>query len=334
MKIDLHTHILPKNWPDLRRRYGYGGFVQLDHQGPGCARMMIDGKSFRNIDDRCWSPERRLADCELHGVDVQVLSTVPVMFSYWAKPQDTYDLARLLNDHLAEVVASHPSRFVGLGTLPMQDADLAVTELERCVKELGFPGVQIGSHVNGWNLNHPNLFPIFERAEHLGVCIFVHPWDMLAKERMEQYWLRWLVGMPAETCLAICSVIFGGVLQRLPRLRICFAHGGGSFPGTIGRIAHGFASRPDLCATDCKIHPREFLGKFYVDSLVHDPATLRYLLDIVGTDRVAMGSDYPFPLGEDVPGRLIESMEDLSDTVRKNLLAENARSFLGLKTNH
>ncbi len=330
MKIDLHTHILPKTWPDLRRRYGYGGFVQLEHHGPGCARMTIDGEVFREIQDNCWEPERRLEDCRSFGVDVQVLSTVPVMFSYWARPSDGHDLARLLNDHLAEVVARHPKRFVALGTLPMQAPELAVRELERCVNELAFPGVQIGSHVEGKNLNHPDLFPIFRRAEELGACIFVHPWDMLAKERMEQYWLRWLVGMPAETCLAICSMLFGGVLERLPRLRICFAHGGGSFPGTIGRIEHGFISRPDLCAVDSSLGPRAHLGRFFVDSLVHDPAALQYLVELLGIDRVALGSDYPFPLGEARPGRLIESLAELAPADREKLLADNALEFLGL----
>ncbi len=189
MKIDLHTHILPREWPDLRQRYGYGGFVQLEHHGPGCARMMIDGTVFREIEDSCWDAERRLVDCGEQGVDVQVLSTVPVMFSYWARPEHTYDLARLLNDHLAEVVAGNPRRFVALGTLPMQAPDLAIRELDRCVKKLKFAGVQIGSNVNGLNLNHPNLFPIFERAEELDAAIFVHPWGMIGKERMEQYWL-------------------------------------------------------------------------------------------------------------------------------------------------
>jgi aminocarboxymuconate-semialdehyde decarboxylase len=328
MKIDLHTHILPKNWPDLHERYGYGGFVQLEHHGPGCARMMIDGRSFREIEANCWDPDVRLADCARHAVDVQVLSTVPVMFSYWAKPRDTLDLARLLNDHIAEVVRAHPRRFAGLGTVPLQDTDLAVPELERCVRDLGLSGVQIGTHVNGKNLDDPDLFPMFAAAERLGACVFVHPWDMFAKERMEKYWLRWLVGMPAETCLAICSVIFGGVLERLPRLRIAFAHGGGSFPGTIGRIEHGFHARPDLCAVDTQVGPREHLGRFYVDSLVHDADALRSLMRLLGPERIALGTDYPFPLGETEPGRLIESLE-LSAVTKERMLAGTALEFLG-----
>ncbi|MGH7658185.1 MAG: amidohydrolase family protein, partial [Gemmatimonadales bacterium] len=212
-KIDLHTHILPKTWPDLQARYGYGGFISLDHLDPCRATMQIDGKPFREIHDNCWSPERRIEDCDRTGVQMQVLSTVPVMFSYWARPQDGLDLSRLLNDHLAEVISSYPTRFTGLGTLPLQKPGLAVQELERCVRDLKLPGVQIGTHVNGINLDDPTLFPVFEAAESLGAAIFIHPWDMLARERMERYWLRWLVGMPTETAIAACSLIFGGVLD-------------------------------------------------------------------------------------------------------------------------
>ena len=331
MKIDLHTHILPQQWPDLCERYGYDGFVRLEHHEPGRARMMRGESCFRVVESNTWSVERRIEECDRAGVDVQVLSTVPVMFSYWAKPEDALDLARMLNDHIAAQVAAHPKRFLGLGTLPLQAPELAVRELERCVAELGMPGVQIGTHVNAWNLDQPELFPVFARAAEIGAAIFVHPWDMLAPERMAKYWLRWLVGMPTETTLAICAVIFGGVLERLPDLRIAFAHGGGGFPGTLGRIEHGFRVRPDLCAVDNAVNPREYLGRFWVDSLVHDPRLLRLLLDLVGERRIALGSDYPFPLGEAVPGALIESMSDLTPHQRTQMLATSALELLDIE---
>ncbi|MGH8284086.1 MAG: amidohydrolase family protein [Gammaproteobacteria bacterium] len=329
MKIDIHTHILPKDWPNLKERYGYGGFIQLEHHGPGCARMLRDGEFFREIEANCWDTDVRMHECDAHGVSVQVLSTVPVMFSYWAKPQDALDLSRLLNDHIAGAVAKHPKRFVGLGTLPMQSPDLAIRELERCVKELKFPGVEIGSHVNGMNLDDTNLFPIFEAAQELNAPIFVHPWDMFGKERMQKYWMPWLVAMPAETSLAICSMIFGGVLERLQKLRVCFAHGGGSFPATMGRIEHGYSVRPDLCAVDNKVNPMSYLGRFYVDSLVHHPGMLRYMIDLMGANSIALGSDYPFPLGEHVPGKLIESMT-LDKKTKERMLYGTALEWLQL----
>ncbi|MCZ6819829.1 MAG: amidohydrolase family protein [Calditrichaeota bacterium] len=330
MKIDIHTHILPETWPDLRARYGYGGFISLEHHKPCCAKMMLDGKFFREIQDNCWSPETRMQDCDTQSVNVQVLSTIPIMFSYWAKPEDTLDLATILNDHIAGIVSDYPKRFIGLGTLPMQAPDLAIRELERCVKQLDLPGVQIGTHINDWNLNDEHLFPVFQAAEELGAAVFVHPWDMMGKDKMTKYWLPWLVGMPAETSLAICSMIFGGVLERLPKLRVAFAHGGGSFPATIGRIEHGFNVRPDLCAVDNPVGPKEYLGKFYLDSLVHDARMLSYLIELVGADRVALGSDYPFPLGELQPGKLIESMPDLSTATKERLLNGSALAWLNL----
>lgn len=200
------------------------------------------------------------------------------------------------------------------------------------MRQLGLRGVQIGTHVNGLNLDEPALFPFFEAAADMGAAIFVHPWDMLAKDRMPRYFLPWLVGMPAETSLAICSLIFGGVLARLPKLRICFAHGGGAFPMTVGRIDHAFSARPDLCGVHIDQPPRAFLRRFYVDSLVHDAEVLRYLIRLFGADRVALGTDYPFPLGESLPGALIESLTDVDAHSRRQMLAETALDFLGLPT--
>ncbi|MGP1309327.1 MAG: amidohydrolase family protein [Phycisphaerales bacterium] len=328
LKIDIHTHILPKTWPDLSEKFGYGGFVRLDHCSSCSARMMVDDKAFREVQSNCWDPKVRIDECDACNVDVQALSTVPVMFAYWAKPRDTLEIARMLNDHLAGVVNDFPDRFVGLGTIPMQAPDLACEELERCVKDLGLHGVQIGTHVNGWNLDDEKLFPVFELAAKLGAAVFVHPWDMLARERMQQYWLSWLVGMPAETTLAICSMIFGGVLERLPDLRVCFAHGAGSFPGTCGRIKHGFDVRPDLCAVNNERDPMDYMGRFWADSLVHDESCLKRLVQLIGAERVCLGSDYPFPLGEHRPGELIESVAEFDERTRAMLLGGAAMEFL------
>jgi aminocarboxymuconate-semialdehyde decarboxylase len=333
LKIDVHTHILPERLPDFHKRNVAGGerFVRIEHPVPrgGRARMIINGTLFREIESNSWNLETRLAECDAAGVGVQVLSTVPVMFSYWAEPDPALELARYLNDHIAGAVAAHPARFAGLGTIPMQNPDLAIRELERCVRDLGLAGVEIGSNVNGANLDSPELFPIFEAAAALNAAVFVHPWEMAGRDRMTRYWLPWLVGMPAETSLAICSLIFGGVLERLPALRIAFAHGGGAFPATIGRIVHGFDVRPDLCAVSNDVSPREYLKRIYLDSLVHNPLMLRYLVDLMGPDRIALGSDYPFPLGEARPGELIDSC-GFPEKTRARLLHGTALEWLGL----
>ncbi|MBX2981139.1 MAG: amidohydrolase [Flavobacteriales bacterium] len=329
LTVDIHTHILPQDIPDFGRRFGYGGFIHLDHHRHGCARMMMDDRFFREVDANVWDPEVRMQECDHHRVHVQVLSTVPVMFSYWAKPKDTLNMAMFLNDHIAGIVEKYPKRFIGLGTLPMQDTELALQELERC-KLIGLKGVQIGTHVEGLNLGEPRLFPVFQACEERGMAVFVHPWDMLGKERTDKYWSPWLVAMPMETTLAITTMIFSGLFERLPRLRVAFAHGGGSFPGTIGRIQHGFDVRPDLCAVDNPVPPKDYLGRFWLDSLVHDPAMLQHVVNLVGADKVALGTDYPFPLGELEPGTLIRSMP-WDDKQKEMLLSGSALQWLDLE---
>jgi len=329
LKIDMHAHYLPRDWPDLAAKYGDNRFAVIHHGEDGRHRIYKDGKFFREIWPNTWDPKIRTEEYARFGVQVQVLSTVPVMFSYWAAAYQALELHRALNDHMAEACRSDPRNYAGIGTVPMQSPQLAIRELERCVDELGLQGVQIGSHIGAWNLDAPELFPFFEAAADLGAAILVHPWDMMGAESMPKYWLPWLVGMPAEQSRAACCLVFGGVLERLPKLRICLAHGGGSFPYTIGRIEHGFNMRPDLVATDNFRNPREYLKRLYFDSWVADDRALHYLLDTCGADRVMLGTDYPFPLGEQTPGEGIDRL-GLPDAERARLFNGTALEWLGL----
>jgi aminocarboxymuconate-semialdehyde decarboxylase len=330
LTIDIHTHIMPEHLPRWSQKFGYNGFIHLEHHKTGCARMMKDDVFFREVQDNCWSDEARIQEINQHNVDVQVLSTIPVLFNYWAKPDHALDTSMFLNDHIASVVQRYPKRFAGIGTVPMQSTELAILEMERCVQQLGFTGIEIGSNINDLNLNEPQFFPIYEAAEELGVSIFVHPWNMMGEKSIGRYWMPWLVGMPAETSRAICSMIFGGVFEKFPKLKVAFAHGGGSFPMTIGRIEHGYQVRPDLCAIDNDKNPRDYIGKFYLDTLVHDPTVMKYLIDMFGADRIAVGSDYPFPLGEDHAGEMIKKMS-LDHKIKEQILERTALEWLGVE---
>lgn len=319
---------MPASIPDWVKKFGYGDFIHLEQRN--CKACMMKGdKVFREVEENCFDEKLRLKEMDETGVHIQVLSTIPVLFNYWAKPKDGYETSRFFNDHLADTVSKDQTRFMGLGTVPLQDTDLAVTEMERCVNELKLPGLEIGSNINGINLNDERFYPFYKRAEELGCSLFVHPWEMMGEGQMQKYWLPWLVGMPAETSRAICSMIFGGIFEKFPSLKVAFAHGGGSFPFTLGRIEHGYKVRPDLVSVDNPVSPGEYPGRFWIDSLVHDERAMQFIIEVMGEDKICLGSDYPFPLGEHIPGDLIEKMQ-LADKVREKLLFKNALAWLGV----
>lgn len=324
----MHTHILPEKLPNFADKFGYGEFIHLIHNNDNTANMMQGEKFFRKIESNCWDPKTRIDDYAKFDTQVQVLCTIPVMFSYWAKGRDTLALSQYLNDHIIEICQQYPKNYLGLGTVPMQDADLAIQELQR-IKESGMLGIQIGSNINDKNLSEPEFFPIFEACQELDLAIMVHPWNMMGMESMRKYWLPWLVGMPAETSRAACSMIFGGVFEKLPKLRVNFSHAGGSFLPTIGRIEHGFNCRPDLVAIHNNINPRTYIGDFWVDCITHDPMLLQYILEMQGSKRVCLGSDYPFPLGDLEIGKFITEM-DLPTNVVEDIFCNSTLEWLNI----
>jgi aminocarboxymuconate-semialdehyde decarboxylase len=330
-KIDCHAHIMPRSWESLKEKFGYGGFIVPKETGEeGVVDLYKDdGTFFRRVLPNCYDAEAILPEMDLNGVDKMVLCTIPVLFNYWARPADGAEWSRWLNDHILEVQAHPSGRFLALGTLPMQDPGLAVKELVR-IHQNGLKGVQIGSNINQINLHHEQFFPVWEAASDLNMSIFVHPWQMMGQEHLQEFWLPWLVGMPAETSRAICSMLLGGIFDRFPRLKVMFAHAGGSFPFTLGRISHGWHCRPDLVNTRDVSDPYLYAGKFWVDGITHDADALRYLIKVIGEDRICYGTDYPFPLGDLQHGAFMENMPDLSPETKQKLFVSNIMEFLSL----
>ncbi|SPQ18423.1 11d48399-a800-4068-961e-4e0997aaa590 [Thermothielavioides terrestris] len=377
-RIDMHTHIMPPALPDLAaitpaspdddddQPYPWPAFRPApDHATTGAVDMYVGTTFFRRVEPSCYDAAARLRDMDAAGVDVQVLSTVPVLFCYDAPPRPAALLARALNDHLAAVCAAHPDRFVALATLPLQDCAAAVEELDRVRRMPGVVGVQIGTSVERRGdegqrvvmLDDERLEGFWAACERWDVPVFVHPLGYaLTREnqgRWGRYWSSWLVGMPCETALAMHAVMSSGLLVRHPGLRLCFAHGGGAFPALLGRIQHGFDCRPDLVATRaCGVTPTEHfmgtapaqpagsdgLGQIWVDSLMHDPDLMEYAIRKLGpggAERIVLGSDYPFPLGEvPVAGKMLTEDERLARFMtweeRAGVLAKNAIRFLRL----
>lgn len=329
MRVDFHTHIIPEDLPDFVEKYGGGRWPTLEKTCACGANIMVEGKVFRDITDQAWSPKKRIEDMDAEGVDIQVLSPIPVTFSYWAEPEAAEEMAKIQNDFISETVKKYPTRFVGLGTVPLQDVDVSIREMERCMNELGLKGLEIGTNINGENLDDPAFTKFFEMAEKWQVPLFIHPWETLGRDRMPRHNFMYTVGMPSETALAAASLVNSGMMEKFPKLKVCFAHGGGSFPYILPRLDQGWHVWPHLRKTSKP--PSHYAKKFYFDSLNYDPLNLQFLIDRFGSDKIVMGSDYPFLLREIPPGKVIDETVELTDEQRKAILGQNAIDFLNIK---
>lgn len=328
--IDVHSHDVPRGWPDLAAATGAPGpWPSLRVENEREAMILVGDREFRRVTDQCWDPEVRATDMDADGVDAQVVSPTPVFFTYDRPAPQAAAVARIFNDLTLEICSGLPDRLIPFCQVPLQDVDAACAELDRSIAA-GHRGVEIGNHVGDRDLDDPGTVEFLQHCAATGVPVFVHPWDMGASPRTSRWMAQWLVGMPAETHLSILSMILGGVFDSVDeRLRICFAHGGGSFPYWLGRLDNAWHQRPDLVGVSAR-PPADYLHRFSVDSVVFDERALRLLVDTMGADHVLLGSDYPYPLGERPAGAVVRGATFLSEDDRARILGGNAESFLDL----
>ena len=328
--IDIHTHFFPKSWPDLAARFGTPDWPWIKHTEPGKAIVMLGDREFRHITSACWDVNVRLEDMQRDGIDLQIISATPVLFAYGRDPKQALDCARMFNDVALELCAQSKGKLKSLCQVPLQDIDASCAELTRCMRA-GHLGVQIGNHVGEKNLDDPGILNFLRHCAREGAAVLVHPWDMLGGSRMPKYMMPWTVAMPAETQLALVSLIVSGAFDQLPaNLRICFAHGGGSFAFLLGRLENAWHHHPVARGTS-QFPPSHYLDRFFVDSAVFDRSTLQFLVQKMGAERVILGSDYPFPLGEQRVGSLIRE-SSLPPAAKSNLLVNNASRWLAFES--
>jgi aminocarboxymuconate-semialdehyde decarboxylase len=327
--IDIHNHFFPRTWPDLAARFGTPDWPWIKHTEPGKAEIMVGNRFFRHIYSACWDPEVRLQEMDRDGIEMQILSATPVLFAYDRPAEQALECAKLFNDAALDLCAAGRGRLKSFCQVPLQDIDAACAELSRCMSA-GHVGVQIGNHVAEKNLDDPGIVTFLHHCADANAAVLVHPWDMLGQSRMPKYMMPWTVGMPAETQLGIVAMILGGAFDKLPKkLRICFAHGGGSFAFLLGRLQNAWQHHP-VAHGVCELSPKEYLNRFYVDSAVFDRRALHFLVETMGAERVMLGSDYPFPLGEHQIEELIRS-SNLTKSAKAKLLGSNAEEFVGLR---
>ena len=325
--IDVHTHGLPRNLPNFARRYG-GSWPELVETGPCTADILLGEQHFRSITDQCWDPSRRLDDMDADGVSLQVISPIPITFSYGLSAEGVADLSRFQNEWIAGMVRDHPSRFAGLGTVPLQDPQLAAQMVSDLVGDLKLSGVEIGSNVGGRNLDDPALDPFFAACAETGALIFIHPYNMLGADRLKAHGLVHSLGMGTETATAAASLILGGVLDRHPNLKVLLAHGGGAFLALLPRIDRIWECVPDSAGVSAR--PSSYADRFYSDSLVFDPDAVSALISRVGAQRVAVGTDYPFVVAERPAGAALVAA-DLPAPVTHSVATATAVEMLGLR---
>ncbi len=323
--IDVHTHYVPHGWPQLP---GAGPNPWLDVRTESEAVVMIGSREFRKVTANAWDVETRLAEMDADGVEAQVMSPTPVFFSYDRDPEESAAIARIFNDLALEIAAGCPSRLIPFCQVPLQDTDAACAELERCMAA-GHRGVEIGNHVGDRDLDDAGIVTFLQHCADLNAPVFVHSWDMASSVRSDRWMAQWLAGMPAETHLSILAMILGGTFDHVSdTLRICFAHGGGSFAFWLGRVENAWHQRHNVVGTSA-MPPSHYLDRFSVDSVVFDERALRLLVDTMGAERVMVGSDYPYPLGERPAGNVVRTAGFLDDRRRELVLSGNARRFLG-----
>lgn len=326
--IDIHNHFFPSSWPDLAARYGTPDWPWIKHTDPGKADVMVGERFFRHIYSACWDPDVRLQEMDRDGIDLQIISATPVLFAYERPVEHALDCAQLFNDAALELCSRGKGRLKSFCQVPLQNTDAACQELSRSMKA-GHLGVQIGNHVGGKNLDDAGIVTFLHHCADEGAAVLIHPWEMFGGDRMPKYMMPWTVGMPAETQLSVVALILSGAFDRLPKtLRICFAHGGGSFAFLLGRLENAWHHHP-VARGECEHPPSYYLNRFSVDSAVFDQRALQLLVGTMGEDAVMLGSDYPFPLGEERVGSLIRA-SNFSRQAKTKMLGANAIQFLGI----
>lgn len=324
--VDIHNHFLPESWENLAERFGEPNWPWMKHLGCGKAMLMVGDQEFRPVYSATWDVHKRLEEMDRDRIDHQVMSVTPVLFAYLRKPEHALDCARMFNDKALEMCARADGRIHAMAQVPLQDVDASCREVERAMAN-GHIGVELGNHVGNKDFDDEGIVAFLQHCAAIDCPVLVHPWDMMGDGRMSRYMLKWLVAMPAETHLTMLSLILSGAMERIPKnLRICFAHGGGNFAFTLGRADNAWKYR-DIVRENSPHPPSSYVKRFWIDSAVFDERALDYLVSIMGDDRIMLGTDYPYPLGEQQMGSLIRNARHLDSHQKTRILGENASKF-------